>query len=347
MKIMMMGDIHSGKSLNEDLLEMQLEVFEWSINLAKKEKVNAIIQSGDFFDKRQSVDFKALHNWKPSIEKLRKSKIPFIYVAGNHCFYHKNENDINSFRLLFEPNKNWTYVIDEPVEFKEFNLLVVPWMNKNTEQKDLKTIAKSKMKYCLGHFPINGFQLVKGFVEKNGLDSKTFKKFKKTYSGHFHLRDETKNITYIGSLTELDWNDYKNQKGIYILDTKTGKDKFYPHKRTLFEKIIIKHEDDIDKIDAKRYNNKRIKFELFIENSITVEQKIAELQEVSSKFELIDKYTIIKNMDVDIEFAKKEEVSDIFNEYIGNLTLSKTENKGVTKIFSELYKESIDTISEA
>lgn len=342
MKTLVMGDFHLGITLNEDLLNMQCDAFNFAIEKAIELKVDAIIQLGDIFDKRQNIDFKTLSIIRKVFQKLKDTKIPFIYVAGNHDFYYKNNNDLNSFRLLFEDNDNWKMVIDEAYVSEKMNCMFVPWINKENEKKLLSSIKGNKTDIILGHFPINGFEMVRGFTENHGIDPKLFKA-KLTMSGHFHLRNENKKIVYAGSLTELNWNDYDDVKGIYILDMNKAKYEFIPHHLTLFKKIFI--DDENFDIDVKEYNNKRVKLYVSIESSLKIEKLIAKLDEVSSKLEVIDNYTILKNMDASLE-TTSEDTKDIFKEYMETLTLTDEQNKGVEKMFSDIYSSSLAEMNE-
>jgi hypothetical protein len=38
----------------------------------------------------------------------------------------------------------------------------------------------------------------------------------KEFSGHIHIRQVNKNFTFIGSLWQMDRNDYNDQKGITV-----------------------------------------------------------------------------------------------------------------------------------
>ena len=46
----------------------------------------------------------------------------------------------------------------------------------------------------MGHLELNGFVATAGHVMDHGMDINPFKKFKKTFSGHYHTRSNVDNI---------------------------------------------------------------------------------------------------------------------------------------------------------
>ncbi|BCV01245.1 MAG: hypothetical protein CM15mV41_0560 [Caudoviricetes sp.] len=70
----------------------------------------------------------------------------------------------------------------------------------------------------------------------NGMDPSTFNKFKKVFSGHYHMKSNNDNIHYLGNpinfigmTTEV--------KGFHVFDTETLKTTFYRNPFDTFHKL--------------------------------------------------------------------------------------------------------------
>jgi DNA repair exonuclease SbcCD nuclease subunit len=120
---------------------------------------------------------------------------------------------------------------------------MVPWIAKNNAEECFDAMEKTDALYCFGHFEIAGFELHKGQIAESGLDKKTFLKFHKVLSGHFHTRSQNGNIIYVGSPFEMTWNDYNDPRGFHIFDTDTGELEFIKHNESMFFKVEYKDND--------------------------------------------------------------------------------------------------------
>ena len=206
-------------------------------------KITHIIQLGDFFDRRQYINFKTLHffyEYFPSL--LEEYNIEMIVFLGNHDVALKSSNHINSPSLLLKHIKGMT-IIDDVCDYTitngkdKFDIAFIPWINNNNYASCIEFMKTTKNTYVAGHFEINGFELHKGQTCDSGLESNIFEKFAQVISGHFHTRSSIGNILYTGTPYELSWNDWNDQKGFYVLDTKKGDMEFVPNPHKLFYKV--------------------------------------------------------------------------------------------------------------
>ena len=86
MKFMHMSDCHiGGWQRNEELRDILSESFDEAINLARKEKVDFILISGDVFDKA-IPDITAIHNAVKKMKEARDSGIRIYVIEGSHDF---------------------------------------------------------------------------------------------------------------------------------------------------------------------------------------------------------------------------------------------------------------------
>ena len=80
----------------------------------KKNKITTVIDLGDTFDNRKSVDFNVLQRVKKKyFDVLQDMGIELHMILGNHDTYYKNTNEVNSPDLLLCDYNNIT-VYNEP-----------------------------------------------------------------------------------------------------------------------------------------------------------------------------------------------------------------------------------------
>jgi len=205
-------------------------------------------------------------------------------------------------------------VISKPMEMELEGVpcLFIPWINKENSDKCLSAIEKSKADFCFGHFEINNFEMVKGIKCRNSMSGNIFKHFKGVFSGHFHLKAKKGNIKYLGSLFQLNWNDYGDDKGFYVFDPKNPKMKFISSDYDIYVKLYI---DDDFKFtdDLSAYENRILK--IYINRKLSKKEDIflTKIMDDAMSFEIIDN-TIILDQIEDIEI-KEEDVMEILKEF--------------------------------
>ena len=80
----------------------------------EKEGIKTIIDLGDTFDNRKSMDYNTFNRVDTNyFQRLKDYEVHMI--LGNHCTYYKNTNKINSPELLLEKYRN-IRVYSEPKE---------------------------------------------------------------------------------------------------------------------------------------------------------------------------------------------------------------------------------------
>jgi len=179
-----------------------------------------------------------------------------------------------------------------------------------------------------------------------------FKYFKKVRSGHIHLIQENKNFTFVGSIFQMDRNDRDDQKGIFVIDTIDGCEKFYPNTISpIFKKFIVKDESDIDRLEILKESNDYI--DITISNSLLVSnrklrRKLEFLLE-SGNFASVDYLDdiIIDNGESKNESIQEENMEitinldyeDFIRNYIINQTYSSDKIKsGISSEFDEIIR---------
>jgi len=303
------GDLHFGKKEDHDIfVKYQIQSYLKVIESIKKQGIKTIILAGDICDNRKYITYTTLQIIK---KHIIDPELNYIIVVGNHDAYYKNTNKLNAPKELFGEFENVTIIDNEPKEIiiDKDKCLFVPWMNKENSEICMKSIKTSNAKYCFGHFDINGAQMTKGILCGSSLRSDYFKKFERVFSGHFHLTQEIGNIIYIGSMCQLDWNDYGDKKRIIIIDRNDLISQSLVDE--IFVKININNEYKFENLD--QYKDKFLRIYINRKLKKIDETKLIEIIENSVKHEIIDN-TII--LDEAITIEEDEEFVEIVKECI-------------------------------
>jgi DNA repair exonuclease SbcCD nuclease subunit len=262
-KIAIISDTHFGHK-NDSLffLEESLKFFEEQFfPYLHQNNIKDVIHMGDLMDRRKYVNFNTLHQVKDRfIRFFADNNINLHITLGNHDTFYKNTNFINSINELFGDSKN-IILYDKPTElqFDTLKIGIVPWITNDNENDCLDFLQTTSASILIGHFEINGFEVVTNIRHSSGSDSEMFSKFDKVLSGHFHLRQSKQNIHYLGTQYELSFGDVNSKKGFSILDTDTRELEFIENTRKIFN--IIKYDDvnGFEKPDANKIRNTHVK----------------------------------------------------------------------------------------
>ncbi len=365
-KILIIGDTHLGLGYPNSVdkwFKVHKEYFEeFLIPLVKEQLTqnDIIVHCGDLFDNRSVVPINILNYAQDLLEKLSKI-CPIHILIGNHDLYTKSTNDVNTVKLYrYIPN---IFVYEEPtkINFNDKSILMLPWVEKKNEQIEILKKFKG-CDYLFCHSDLNGAKMhLTSVAHKNAdkIDVEEFSGYKNVYSGHIHILQINKNFTFVGNNFEMDRNDINNQKGIFILDTMTGDETFFPNEISpKYKKVYIRSQDDIESLElisTKDY------IDLFISNSLLINnRKLRRKLEVileTGNFASVDyiddlvleKVTEDKKSVLD-EFSEQElengmvpsiqlEYSDLIRQYINNQKYESEKIKnGVLQEFNEIAR---------
>ena len=335
MKIAIITDQHFGARKNSKLFhDYFLKFYEYVFfPTLEKEGITTIIDMGDTFDSRKGIDFAALQWSKENyFDRLRDMGVTVHTIVGNHTAYYKNTNDINAIDLLLrEYNNVKVYAETTSIIIDDCNILLVPWINKENEEKSVALIKKSQASVCMGHLELNGFRATPGHMMEHGMDWSIFKKFKKTYSGHYHCRSNQDNIYYLGNPYEMFWNDVNDvNRGFHLFATEKLEHSPVNNPYRLHH-IVYYKDTDHQLFDARylkdkivklvvRERNDQVKFEKFVDklyNSNVAELKVVENfglpeSEEFEAFESEDTLSIlnryIEESDIDLDRSRLQKM---------------------------------------
>ena len=310
----------------------------------EKEGVGTIIDLGDTFDNRKSMDFNTFNRVNENyFKRLKDYKVHMI--LGNHCTYYKNTNKINSPELLLEQYKNINiYASPEEITLGSKKFLMMPWINQENKAECLKLISDSQADIMCGHLECDGFEVTPGMKFDGGFKVSEFKNFKRVWSGHFHHKSRHGNVQYLGNPYQMFWNDYKDTRGFHIYDTETDKLKFIKNPYEIFDKIFYDDASvDYNKQDVSSYKDKFIK--LIVEEKRDYqmfETLVDRLYNVGAHdVKIVETLVDADNIE-DAELETKDTMT-LLNEYIDEVEIAvdKTELKSLMRT---LYIESCNVV---
>jgi len=308
----------------------------------KKHGVETIIDLGDTFDNRKSMDFNTFQRAKVNyFDKLKDYKVHML--IGNHCTYYKNTNRINSPELLLEQYENIRiYSRPEHIRLGSKQFLMLPWINSENKEEILRTIEDSDADIVCGHLELTGFEVTPGMRMDHGMDPAPFKKFDRVWSGHFHHRSKKGNIQYLGNPYQMFWNDYKDTRGFHIYDTETNRLTPINNPYEIFQKLYY-NDTEHQEIDYDLYKDCFVK--------VIVEEKKDYLQFEKVIDKLYDtgvhEIKIIESLvgsdegvDDDIEI---KDTMTLLSEYVDEVELTVDKQK-LKNLLNTLYIESCEVI---
>jgi DNA repair exonuclease SbcCD nuclease subunit len=238
-------DIHFGLKNNGITHLQDCESFvDWFIDLAKSKNCETGMFLGDWHHHRASINLQTLNFSLRSLEKLSAAFDQFYFLPGNHDLYYRDKRDIHGAEWAKHlPN---IHVVND--WFTDGDVTIVPWLVGD----DHKRIQKINSKYVFGHFELPHFKMnaMVEMPDTGEVNADDFKGVERVFSGHFHLRQERGNITYIGNAFPHNFSDAGDeQRGATILDWDGGIE-FYawdqqPTYRVIDLSALIDHADQI------------------------------------------------------------------------------------------------------
>jgi DNA repair exonuclease SbcCD nuclease subunit len=176
-----------------------------------------IIHLGDLNDRRKYMNYQTLAWADTFFKRCADRGLQIDVIAGNHDTYYKSTNSINSPDLLFSKYKN-VKIYSEAEEVD--GVLYVPWINPENREKTLQLIRDTECEVVMGHLELTGYTMFKGTVCHDGMNPDVFHKFKSVYTGHFHTKNTSGNVTYLGCPWDLIFTDADDVKGFHLWDNK-------------------------------------------------------------------------------------------------------------------------------
>jgi DNA repair exonuclease SbcCD nuclease subunit len=213
-KAIVFTDIHFGLKSNSLLHNQDCERFvDWIIETGRAQGCETGMFLGDWHHHRAAINLQTLNFSLQALEKLSQNFSQFFFIPGNHDLYYRDKRDIHGAAWARHlPNihicNDW---------FQEGDVIIAPWLVGD----DHKRIQKMSSKYMFGHFELPHFKMnaMVEMPDHGEIAVDHFGGFDRVFSGHFHLRQEKKNITYIGNAFPHNFADAGDtNRGAMILE---------------------------------------------------------------------------------------------------------------------------------
>ena len=230
-KIWLIADTHFGyKGDDDEWLDDYIGYFEDTLIPIMEKEVgdnDILVHCGDVFDNRSTIGLNTINKVIKLFERFSEIFKDIRITIGNHDILKKSSNDITSVNMLkYIPNVKIYYIPQvEVIDGK--TILFNPWIENPEKEKEV--LDGVNVDYIFGHLEIGGSLVANRSGVKIKLSSGVKKsdfKSAQVYAGHIHIRQDDKNIHYLGNPYHKDRGDRENVKGITVLDIKTGKTRF-------------------------------------------------------------------------------------------------------------------------
>lgn len=348
MKIALITDTHFG-ARNDSLIfsDFFRKFYENIFFPTLKERgITDVIHLGDVVDRRKFINYKTLNSMKDILfHPLKEMGGNIKIIVGNHDIYYKNTLAVNSMTELTKGMDHVT-VYSEPCEVSltdEHKVLFLPWICDDNEMQTKELIEKTRVPVVFGHLHLEGIEMHKGSFSVDGYPSALFKAFQRVFSGHFHHRSTTGNITYLGNTYEITWSDYNDTKGFHIYDTETLETEFIPNTYSMFHKIYY-NDEKTTYGDLTEYENCYVKLIIENRNNSYLFQALMDklLTAGVGHISVVDNLFDIEDLGDDIESMEDvEDTMSVIKSCVGDLQI---ENKDeLNTLMQNLYNEALTT----
>lgn len=344
MKCAIITDQHFGarkgsKFFHEYFLKFYNEVFFPTL---ERESIRCVIDMGDTFDNRRSIDLWSLE-WakKNYYDRLCDMGIDVYTVVGNHTAYYKNTNDINTVDLLLREYLNVVVIssaTEEVIDGRK--IMFLPWINDDNRQQTYDAIDNSTAEIAMGHLELNGFRAHRGHVQQEARDdTRLIGKFKKVFSGHYHTRSDDGKVFYLGNPYEMFWNDVNDTRGFHIFDTETLEHTPVNNPFRMFYNVYY-DDTPYQMFDATEYAGKIVKIIVRQKSDPkSFEKFVDKISSVAEEVKVIENFAIEENDDFEVE--ESENTMSILHRYIDE-SETELDKSIIKKLFEKIYREACE-----
>lgn len=263
MKIALITDTHFGARNDNRVMAKHHKRFYDEVFFPEIDarEIKHIIHLGDVTDRRKYINYLTAEMLEETfMAPVFNRGIKIDIILGNHDCFHKNTNAVNSMRQLYGTSvyDNLHVHENEPVviDCDGTDIMLVPWISPDNQEASLKALAETKAQVVMGHFSIEGFDMMRGIPCDHGFKPSMFDKFDVVYSGHFHHPSTQGSISYLGAPYEMNWSDAEGRRGFHIFDTETRTVEFIENPFRIFHKLHYSDTDlTVDDINALDFSS--------------------------------------------------------------------------------------------
>ena len=325
-------DIHYGLKQNSRIhLDDCHRFVDWFIAEAKARGAETCIFLGDWSHHRASVNVATMNASIKDLKKLNDNFEKVYFITGNHDLYYRDKRELNSVEYARDlPN---FVMVDE--QLIEGNVAIIPWLVGD----EWKKVSKLNVKYLFGHLELPHFKMnaMVEMPDHGGLSATHLSGPEYVFSGHFHKRQYSNNIHYIGNAFPHNYADaWDDERGMMVLEW--DKEPVYvnwtegpKYKVTSLKDLLDRHEELLD-----QYTYARVKLDInisyeeanFVKEKFAEQYKVRELQLIpikqeqeefeggDIKFENVDQIVTQQLQTIESNTIDKQKLISIYNELV-------------------------------
>ncbi|MCZ2224480.1 MAG: metallophosphoesterase [Chitinophagales bacterium] len=279
-KILILGDVHLGKSTNlgknslttiyNSKLFDQIKILDFVLDEAIHNMIENIFITGDIFEDPKP-DHEIINEFAKFLKSCEVNSINVHIILGNHDYLRIDNNiysPLDIFRSLELSNVH-IYYSNTSIFFDDVSVTLLPFVDRKylkcdtiEEAKDrvkllidseIELIPKFYTKLCIGHLALENSIFIgdeiSDITNEIIVPLTYFNNFDYVWMGHVHKYQELNNTPFIGHIGSMDVSDFgevDESKYIIIFDID---EKIYEKKKiptTKLKKIVIDVPEDQD-----------------------------------------------------------------------------------------------------
>jgi len=314
-KVLILGDVHIGKSqnlgksniyssLNSRIID-QKKLLDWVLNKAYEENVFDIIITGDIFED-PSPKYDLINLFIDWLKTAEVYKINVHIILGNHDYTRINNIYYSPLDIIETANIKNTFVYKTPhtLHFKSTSISLFPFCDRKSLFVDSLELAKKEVKsmidfqysiipiknksIAIGHFALEGSLYIGDEIDditNEIILPLNYFEYDYVWMGHVHKYQElAKNKFHIGSMDISDFGEQDENKYIIIYDcvNNTYKKEKIPTIKLNKIQIEVSSEDYSELSNLKNINNSIVSLEIKYKNGIKPIGK-SKLKEILNK----------------------------------------------------------------
>jgi len=331
-KVACFTDIHFGLKSNSSVHNQDCEDFvDWYISKAKEEGCDVGIFMGDWHHNRNSLNITTMDYSLRALEKLGQAFDAFYFFPGNHDLYYKDKRDIHS--VEFGKYIPGITVVHEPTTIRDVTLC--PWLVGD----EWKSIGKKGGKYIFGHFELPSFFMnaMVQMPDHGEIKLDSFKGYELGFSGHFHKRQQQKNMIYIGNAFPHNYADaWDDERGMMVLEW-GGTPEYHtwpkqPTFRTIKLSELIDRADEV--ILPKQHLRVTLDIDISFEEASFIKEKFIADYDIRELTLIAEKKDLEINTNIDIQAF--ESVDQIVSSQIISIDSDQFDKNTLLEIYNSL-----------
>jgi Calcineurin-like phosphoesterase len=307
--------------------------------------IKEVVHLGDLMDRRKYVNFETLKYVRENfIEPLASRGVTLHVMLGNHDVYYKNTNNVNSVRELYgntDTIRVYEHCCDATIA--GFSFAIFPWISPESHAEFVKFVGESKSSVALGHFELQGFEVLRGIRSEEGMDRSLLERFEAVYSGHFHQKNGDGHISYLGTHYDMTFADVDEHKGFHVFETDDRTLEFFENPNKMFYKLVYEDSNGIEIPNFEKYAGSYVKLVAKSKRyPKTFDRYVSKLYEAAPhEVNIIEEYELVDTATDDIDITQ-DTLSIIYSDIDESKEYDSASMNALKKIMSDLYLESFE-----